>query len=103
MPHPTPAGPEPRSALVRVMSGVGIVGMASPLIWVVVLAVLWLVAHDRLNGGLVFYVFGSTLLAMVVGVLLFAWADRLDQRRLGRRPRPLGEEDDATGGVSGPS
>ncbi|SDP10443.1 hypothetical protein SAMN05660199_03160 [Klenkia soli] len=86
MPNPTPAGPESRSAPARVLGAVGVVGMASPLIWVVVLAALWLVARDRLNGGLVFYVFGSTLLAMVVGVLLFAWADRLDQRR-----RPHGD------------
>ncbi|MCW2583998.1 MAG: hypothetical protein JWQ53_2788 [Klenkia sp.] len=84
MTHPsrTPAEPGRRSPLVRVLGGVGVVGMASPLIWVVVLAVLWFVARDRLNGGLVFTVFGSTLLAMIVGVLLFAWADRLDQRRL---------------------
>jgi hypothetical protein len=65
-----------------VLGAVGVVGMASPLVWVVALAVLWLAARDALTGGLVFYVFGSTLLAMVVGVLLFAWADRLDQRRL---------------------
>ncbi|SCX56414.1 hypothetical protein SAMN03159343_3409 [Klenkia marina] len=66
------------------LGAVGAVGMASPLIWVVALALLWLFARDALTGGLVFYVFGSTLLAMVVGVLLFAWADRLDQRH--RRP-----------------
>ncbi len=50
--------------------------MSSPLIWLVAIAVMWFVARDALDGGLVFYVFGSTLLAMVVGVLLFALADR---------------------------
>ena len=75
----------------RVLGGVGVLGMASPLIWVVALAVMWFVARDQLNGGLVFTVFGTTLLAMVVGVLLFALADRLD-----RRGQAQGIEDDGT-------
>jgi len=99
--HPprTPPAPGRRSPLVRVLGGVGVLGMASPLVWVVVLAVLWLVARDRLDGGLVFYVFGSTLLAMIVGVLLFAWADRLDQRRLHRDAAAPADD----GGVVDPS
>ena len=91
--HP-PTAPARRQPLVRLLSAVGVLGMASPLVWVVVLAVLWLVARDRLNGGLVFYVVGSTMLAMVVGVLLFAWADRLDQRR---RPGARGGEVSSAG------
>ena len=78
-----------RSILVRVLGGVGVLGMASPLIWVVALAVMWFVARDELNGGLVFTVFGTTLLAMVVGVLLFGLADWL-----GRRGQAPGGEDD---------
>lgn len=86
MPQPprSPAPPRRRSALVWLLGGLGVAGMSSPLIWLVAIAVMWFVTRDALDGGLVFYVFGSTLLAMVVGVLLFALADRLDQRRLGR-------------------
>lgn len=73
----------------RVLGGVGVLGMASPLVWAVALAVMWFVARDSLNGGLVFTVFATTLLAMVVGVLLFGLADRLDRR--GQAP---GSEDD---------
>ncbi len=83
MPRPTSR----RSPLVRVLGGLGVLGMASPAIWLVAGAVLWVVARDALDAGLLFYAFGSTLLAMVVGVLLFAWADRLDQGRLGRSRR----------------
>jgi len=83
-PPRTPAPTQRRPVLVRLLGGLGIIGMSSPLLWLVAVAVMWFVARDVLNGGLVFYAFGSTLLAMVVGVLLFAWADRLDQRRLGR-------------------
>ena len=79
-----------RSALVRALGGLGVLGMASPLVWVVALAVMWFVARDALDGGLVFYVFLSTLLAMVVGVLLFAWADRLDRRGPDRTHRSVG-------------
>ncbi len=67
--------------MVRVLGGVGVLGMASPLVWVVALAVMWVVARDALDGGLVFTVFTTTLLAMVAGVLLFALADRLDHTR----------------------
>jgi hypothetical protein len=94
VPHPPrdPAATGRRSVLVRVLGGVGVLGMASPLIWVVALAVMWFVARDSLNGDLVFTVFATTLLAMVVGVLLFGLADRLDQRG----KAPAGEDDAAS-------
>lgn len=97
MPHPSPSRPARHSPLVWLIGGLGVVGMSSPVIWLVAVAVMWFVARDALNGGLVFYAFGSTLLAMVVGVLLFALADRLDQRRLGRPDH--GDEDLTDGHV----